>query len=68
MKSNSESSSHPRPFVTGMALTMLPLLVAPFLGSEDLGKGLVVLANATALLPRLLLILDALGNMSPMHF
>lgn len=47
---------------------MLPLLVTPFVGSEDLGKGLVVLGNATALLPRLLLILDALRNMSPMHF
>lgn len=60
--------SHPKLFVIEKVLTMLPLLVTPFVGSEDLGKGLVVLGNATALLPRLLLILDALRNMSPMHF
>lgn len=28
----------------------------------------LVLGNAAALLPRVLLILDALRNMSPMHF
>lgn len=54
--------------MTGKVLTTLPLLVTPFVGSEDLGKGLAVLGNATALLPRLLLILDAFRNTSLMHF